>query len=90
MVIKLGETDVTALIDKMKTSANQLSISGSEVNLTETNMITFKEYEEMFEVYKAALDNYKHIVIQDSEAMLGTVEAIVKHDRDIANQINKE
>lgn len=87
MVIKLGETDVTAIIDKMKTSANQLSVSDSEAHLTETNLITFKEYETMFKNYKAALDNYKTITSQDSDAMLGAVQAIVQNDQDIANQI---
>lgn len=90
MVIKLGETDVTALIDTMKSSANNLKVSDGEVNLSETNLITFKEYETMFTNYKAALENYKNIVNQDSDAMLGAVKAIVKTDQDIANQINKE
>ncbi|UEX90018.1 DUF5344 family protein [Staphylococcus ratti] len=89
MVIKLGETDVTALINNMKTKANSLTVSDSEVNLSKTNLITFTEYKDMFTNYKAAFDNYKSIVTQDAEAMLGAVQAIVKNDQDNANQINK-
>ncbi|HAR4965608.1 TPA: TIGR04197 family type VII secretion effector [Staphylococcus aureus] len=80
-MIKLNQASVSKEISSIRTNGN--------VNLSKTNLVTFKEYVNMFEDYQSALSNYENIIEQDTTAMDTTVTEIVENDREIAGQINK-
>ncbi|MDG0825834.1 TIGR04197 family type VII secretion effector [Staphylococcus equorum] len=87
-MIKLNHEEVSADISNIRNSGQGLMSNKSEANLSKTNLITFKEYVEMFENYQSAISNYEGIVNQDVAAMETTVNEIVTNDQDIADQIN--
>ncbi|PUZ32525.1 TIGR04197 family type VII secretion effector [Staphylococcus arlettae] len=87
-MIKLNHGEVSADISNIRSSGQGLMSNKSEANLSKTNLITFKEYVEMFENYQSAITNYEDIVNQDVAAMETTVNEIVTNDQDIADQIN--
>lgn len=87
-MIKLNQGEVSADISSIRSNGQGLISKNSEVNLSKTNLITFKEYVEMFENYQTAISNYEGIVNQDVSAMETTVNEIVANDQDIAGQIN--
>lgn len=88
-MIKLNQASVSKEISSIRTNGQGLKQSNGNVNLSKTNLVTFKEYVNMFEDYQAALSNYENIIEQDTTAMDTTVTEIVENDREIAGQINK-
>lgn len=88
-MIKLNQTSVSKEISSIRTNGQGLKQSNGNVNLSKTNLVTFKEYVNMFEDYQSALSNYENIIEQDTTAMDTTVTEIVENDREIAGQINK-
>jgi hypothetical protein len=80
---------VSKEISSIRTNGQGLKQSNGNVNLSKTNLVTFKEYVNMFEDYQSALSNYENIIEQDTTAMDTTVTEIVENDREIAGQINK-
>lgn len=89
MLIKLNQASVSKEISSIRTNGQGLKQSNGNVNLSKTNLVTFKEYVNMFEDYQSALSNYANIIEQDTTAMDTTVTEIVENDREIAGQINK-
>lgn len=89
MLIKLNQASVSKEISSIRTNEQGLKQSNGNVNLSKTNLVTFKEYVNMFEDYQSALSNYENIIEQDTTAMDTTVTEIVENDREIAGQINK-
>ncbi|AMO52839.1 type VII secretion effector [Staphylococcus argenteus] len=89
MLIKLNQASVSKEISSIRTNGQGLKQSNGNVNLSKTNLVTFKEYVNMFEDYQSALSNYENIIEQDTTAMDTTVTEIVENDREIAGQINK-
>ncbi len=89
MLIKLNQASVSKEISSIRTNGQGLKQSNGNVNLSKTNLVTFKEYVNMFEDYQSALSNYENIIEQDTTAMDTTVTEIVENDREIARQINK-
>lgn len=89
MLIKLNQASVSKEISSIRTKGQGLKQSNGNVNLSKTNLVTFKEYVNMFEDYQSALSNYENIIEQDTTAMDTTVTEIVENDREIAGQINK-
>lgn len=89
MLIKLNQASVSKEISSIRTNGQGLKQSNGNVNLSKTNLVTFKEYVNMFEDYQSALSNYENIIEQDMTAMDTTVTEIVENDREIAGQINK-
>lgn len=89
MLIKLNQASVSKEISSIRTNGQGLKQSNGNVNLSKTNLVTFKEYVNMFEDYQSALSNYENIIEQDTTAMDTTVKEIVENDREIAGQINK-
>ncbi|HDJ2905407.1 TPA: YwqI/YxiC family protein [Staphylococcus aureus] len=88
-MIKLNQASVSKEISSIRTNGQGLKQSNGNVNLSKTNLVTFKEYINMFEDYQSALSNYENIIEQDTTAMDTTVTEIVENDREIAGQINK-
>ncbi|MCP8604893.1 YwqI/YxiC family protein [Acinetobacter baumannii] len=88
-MIKLNQASVSKEISSIRTNGQGLKQSNGNVNLSKTNLVTFKEYVNMFEDYQSALSNYENIIKQDTTAMDTTVTEIVENDREIAGQINK-
>ncbi|HDD0210335.1 TPA: YwqI/YxiC family protein [Staphylococcus aureus] len=88
-MIKLNQASVNKEISSIRTNGQGLKQSNGNVNLSKTNLVTFKEYVNMFEDYQSALSNYENIIEQDTTAMDTTVTEIVENDREIAGQINK-
>lgn len=88
-MIKLKQASVSKEISSIRTNGQGLKQSNGNVNLSKTNLVTFKEYVNMFEDYQSALSNYENIIEQDTTAMDTTVTEIVENDREIAGQINK-
>lgn len=88
-MIKLNQASVSKEISSIRTNGQGLKQSNGNVNLSKTNLVTFKEYVNMFEDYQSALSNYENIIEQDTMAMDTTVTEIVENDREIAGQINK-
>ncbi|HAR6664029.1 TPA: YwqI/YxiC family protein [Staphylococcus aureus] len=88
-MIKLNQASVSKEISSIRTNGQGLKQSNGNVNLSKTNLVTFKEYVNMFEDYQSALSNYENISEQDTTAMDTTVTEIVENDREIAGQINK-
>ncbi|HGZ8805728.1 TPA: TIGR04197 family type VII secretion effector [Staphylococcus aureus] len=88
-MIKLNQGSVSKEISSIRTNGQGLKQSNGNVNLSKTNLVTFKEYVNMFEDYQSALSNYENIIEQDTTAMDTTVTEIVENDREIAGQINK-
>ncbi|MET1456380.1 TIGR04197 family type VII secretion effector [Staphylococcus aureus] len=88
-MIKLNQASVSKEISSIRTNGQGLKQSNGNVNLSKTNLVTFKEYVNMFEYYQSALSNYENIIEQDTTAMDTTVTEIVENDREIAGQINK-
>ncbi|HDC5810089.1 TPA: TIGR04197 family type VII secretion effector [Staphylococcus aureus] len=88
-MIKLNQASVSKEISSIRTNRQGLKQSNGNVNLSKTNLVTFKEYVNMFEDYQSALSNYENIIEQDTTAMDTTVTEIVENDREIAGQINK-
>jgi len=88
-LIKLNQASVSKEISSIRTNGQGLKQSNGNVNLSKTNLVTFKEYVNMFEDYQSALSNYENIIEQDTTAMDTTVTEIVENDREIAGQINK-
>ncbi|HFN8556674.1 TPA: TIGR04197 family type VII secretion effector [Staphylococcus aureus] len=88
-MIKLNKASVSKEISSIRTNGQGLKQSNGNVNLSKTNLVTFKEYVNMFEDYQSALSNYENIIEQDTTAMDTTVTEIVENDREIAGQINK-
>lgn len=88
-MIKLNQASVSKEISSIRTNGQGLKQSNGNVNLSKTNLVTFKEYVNMFEDYQSALTNYENIIEQDTTAMDTTVTEIVENDREIAGQINK-
>lgn len=88
-MIKLNQASVSKEISSIQTNGQGLKQSNGNVNLSKTNLVTFKEYVNMFEDYQSALSNYENIIEQDTTAMDTTVTEIVENDREIAGQINK-
>ncbi|HGO4030579.1 type VII secretion effector [Staphylococcus aureus] len=88
-MIKLNQASVSKEISSIRTNGQGLKQSNGNVNLSKTNLVTFKEYVNMFEDYQSALSNYENIIEQDTTAMDTTVTEIVENDRKIAGQINK-
>lgn len=88
-MIKLNQASVSNEISSIRTNGQGLKQSNGNVNLSKTNLVTFKEYVNMFEDYQSALSNYENIIEQDTTAMDTTVTEIVENDREIAGQINK-
>ncbi|SUK66191.1 type VII secretion effector [Staphylococcus aureus] len=88
-MIKLNQASVSKEISSIRTNGQGLKQSNGNVNLSKTNLVTFKEYVNMFEDYQSALSNYENIIEQDTTAMDITVTEIVENDREIAGQINK-
>lgn len=89
MLIKLNQASVSKEISSIRTNGQGLKQSNGNVNLSKTNLVTFKEYVNMFEDYQSALSNYENIIEQDTTAMDTTVTEIIENDREIAGQINK-
>ncbi|HCZ6686948.1 TPA: YwqI/YxiC family protein, partial [Staphylococcus aureus] len=87
-MIKLNQASVSKEISSIRTNGQGLKQSNGNVNLSKTNLVTFKEYVNMFEDYQSALSNYENIIEQDTTAMDTTVTEIVENDREIAGQIN--
>lgn len=87
--MKLNQASVSKEISSIRTNGQGLKQSNGNVNLSKTNLVTFKEYVNMFEDYQSALSNYENIIEQDTTAMDTTVTEIVENDREIAGQINK-
>ncbi|NGW73092.1 YwqI/YxiC family protein, partial [Staphylococcus aureus] len=83
------KASVSKEISSIRTNGQGLKQSNGTVNLSKTNLVTFKEYVNMFEDYQSALSNYENIIEQDTTAMDTTVTEIVENDREIAGQINK-
>lgn len=83
------KASVSKEISSIRTNGQGLKQSNGNVNLSKTNLVTFKEYVNMFEDYQSALSNYENIIEQDTTAMDTTVTEIVENDREIAGQINK-
>ncbi|HHW6870949.1 TPA: TIGR04197 family type VII secretion effector [Staphylococcus aureus] len=88
-MIKLNQASVSKEISSIRTNGQGLKQSNGNVNLSKTNLVTFKEYVNMFEDYQSALSNYENIIEQDTTVMDTTVTEIVENDREIAGQINK-
>ncbi|HDP2763613.1 TPA: TIGR04197 family type VII secretion effector [Staphylococcus aureus] len=88
-MIKLNQASLSKEISSIRTNGQGLKQSNGNVNLSKTNLVTFKEYVNMFEDYQSALSNYENIIEQDTTAMDTTVTEIVENDREIAGQINK-
>lgn len=88
-MIKLNQASVSKEISSIRTNGQGLKQSNGNVNLSKTNLVTFKEYVNMFEDYQSALSNYENIIEQDTTAMDTTVTEIVENDREIAGQINE-
>ncbi|HCU7482877.1 TPA: TIGR04197 family type VII secretion effector [Staphylococcus aureus] len=88
-MIKLNQASVSKEISSIRTNGQGLKQSNGNVNLSKTNLVTFKEYVNMFEDYQSAPSNYENIIEQDTTAMDTTVTEIVENDREIAGQINK-
>ncbi|HDF4446424.1 TPA: TIGR04197 family type VII secretion effector [Staphylococcus aureus] len=88
-MIKLNQASVSKEISSIRTNGQGLKQSNGNVNLSKTNLVTFKEYVNMFEDYQSALSNYENIIEQDTTAMDTTVTEIVENDREIVGQINK-
>ncbi|HDS1893191.1 TPA: TIGR04197 family type VII secretion effector [Staphylococcus aureus] len=88
-MIKLNQASVSKEISSIRTNGQGLKQSNGNVNLSKTNLVTFKEYVNMFEDYQSTLSNYENIIEQDTTAMDTTVTEIVENDREIAGQINK-
>lgn len=88
-MIKLNQASVSKEISSIRTNGQGLKQSNGNVNLSKANLVTFKEYVNMFEDYQSALSNYENIIEQDTTAMDTTVTEIVENDREIAGQINK-
>ncbi|SUL07552.1 type VII secretion effector [Staphylococcus aureus] len=88
-MIKLNQASVSKEISSIRTNGQGLKQSNGNVNLSKTNLVTFKEYVNMFEDYQSPLSNYENIIEQDTTAMDTTVTEIVENDREIAGQINK-
>ncbi|HCY9767932.1 TPA: YwqI/YxiC family protein [Staphylococcus aureus] len=88
-MIKLNQASVSKEISSIRTNGQGLKQSNGNVNLSKTNLVTFKEYVNMFEDYQSALSNYENIIEQDTTAMDTMVTEIVENDREIAGQINK-
>ncbi|WPA39121.1 TIGR04197 family type VII secretion effector [Staphylococcus aureus] len=88
-MIKLNQASVSKEVSSIRTNGQGLKQSNGNVNLSKTNLVTFKEYVNMFEDYQSALSNYENIIEQDTTAMDTTVTEIVENDREIAGQINK-
>lgn len=88
-MIKLNQASVSKEISSIRTNGQGLKQSNGNVNLSKTNLVTFKEYVNMFEDYQSALSNYENIIEQDTTAMDTTVTEIVENDREITGQINK-
>lgn len=88
-MIKLNQASVSKEISSIRTNGQGLKQSNGNVNLSKTNLVTFKEYVNMFEDYQSALSNYENIIEQDTTAMDATLTEIVENDREIAGQINK-
>ncbi|HDZ5813892.1 TPA: YwqI/YxiC family protein [Staphylococcus aureus] len=88
-MIKLNQASVSKEISSIRTNGQGLKQSNGNVNLSKTNLVTFKEYVNMFEDYQSALSNYENIIEQDTTAMDTTVTEIVENDREIAGRINK-
>ncbi|HCY6641953.1 TPA: YwqI/YxiC family protein [Staphylococcus aureus] len=83
-MIKLNQASVSKEISSIRTNGQGLKQSNGNVNLSKTNLVTFKEYVNMFEDYQSALSNYENIIEQDTTAMDTTVTEIVENDREIA------
>ncbi|CAA3935439.1 type VII secretion effector [Staphylococcus aureus] len=88
-MIKLNQASVSKEISSIRTNGQGLKQSNGNVNLSKTNLVTFKEYVNMFEDYQSALSNYENIIEQDTTAMDTTGKENVENDREIAGQINK-
>ncbi|CAA3887504.1 type VII secretion effector [Staphylococcus aureus] len=88
-MIKLNQASVSKEISSIRTNGQGLKQSNGNVNLSKTNLVTFKEYVNMFEDYQSALSNYENIIEQDTTAMDTTGTENVENDREIAGQINK-
>ncbi|HCY6542384.1 TPA: TIGR04197 family type VII secretion effector [Staphylococcus aureus] len=80
-MIKLNQASVSKEISSIRTNGQGLKQSNGNVNLSKTNLVTFKEYVNMFEDYQSALSNYENIIEQDTTAMDTTVTEIVENDR---------
>lgn len=80
-MIKLNQASVSKEISSIRTNGQGLKQSNGNVNLSKTNLVTFKEYVNMFEDYQSALSNYENIIEQDTTAMDTTVTEIVEKDR---------
>ncbi|MDF1887266.1 DUF5344 family protein, partial [Staphylococcus aureus] len=72
-MIKLNQASVSKEISSIRTNGQGLKQSNGNVNLSKTNLVTFKEYVNMFEDYQSALSNYENIIEQDTTAMDTTV-----------------
>lgn len=68
-MIKLNQASVSKEISSIRTNGQGLKQSNGNVNLSKTNLVTFKEYVNMFEDYQSALSNYENIIEQDTTAM---------------------
>ena len=88
-MIKLNQSSVTADIKNIRNNSQGIMSENGEVNLSQTDLVTFTEYVDMYESYNKAISNYESIVSQDVEAMQTTVNEIVANDSDIANQIGQ-
>ncbi|HCZ6683945.1 TPA: DUF5344 family protein, partial [Staphylococcus aureus] len=60
-MIKLNQASVSKEISSIRTNGQGLKQSNGNVNLSKTNLVTFKEYVNMFEDYQSALSNYENI-----------------------------
>lgn len=87
-MIKLNQASVSKEISSIRTNGQGLKQSNGNVNLSKTNLVTFKEYVNMFEDYQSALSNYENIIEQDTTAMDTTVTEIVENDREILSLIH--
>ncbi|MGF2021830.1 TIGR04197 family type VII secretion effector, partial [Staphylococcus aureus] len=56
-MIKLNQASVSKEISSIRTNGQGLKQSNGNVNLSKTNLVTFKEYVNMFEDYQSALSN---------------------------------
>ncbi|CAA4041110.1 Uncharacterised protein [Staphylococcus aureus] len=63
-MIKLNQASVSKEISSIRTNGQGLKQSNGNVNLSKTNLVTFKEYVNMFEDYQSALSNYENIIEQ--------------------------
>ncbi len=66
-MIKLNQASVSKEISSIRTNGQGLKQSNGNVNLSKTNLVTFKEYVNMFEDYQSAISNYENIIEQDTD-----------------------